>query len=109
MPKAASKSKEEEEVVEIADEEAVEVAEEGQPLVNSITKLEVFSIGYCISYLKYQGNGISAADIKKLVEAGFHTVESVAYAPKKRLVEVKGISEAKADKLQLEGMKIGFR
>jgi hypothetical protein len=28
---------------------------------------------------KQQGNGISAADIKKLIDAGFNTIESVAY------------------------------
>lgn len=42
--------------------------------------------------------GITAADIKKLEEAGFHTIESVAFAPKKMLIMIKGISEAKADK-----------
>lgn len=43
--------------------------------------------------------GISASDIKKLEEAGFHTIEAVAYAPKKELLNIKGISEAKADKV----------
>ena len=38
--------------------------------------------------------------------AGFYTVESVVYAPKKKLMEVKGISEQKADKIQLEAMKL---
>ena len=47
----------------------------------------------------FQGNGISAADIKKLEEAGYFTVEAVAFAPKKILVIIKGISEAKADKI----------
>lgn len=37
--------------------------------------------------------------MKKLEEAGFHTVEAVAYAPKKELLNIKGISEAKADKI----------
>lgn len=37
--------------------------------------------------------------MKKLEEAGFHTVEAVAYAPKKELINIKGISEAKADKI----------
>ena len=46
-----------------------------------------------------QGQGISAADVKKLQEAGYHTVEAVAFAPKKTLITIKGISEAKADKL----------
>ena len=48
---------------------------------------------------KLQANGISATDVKKLEDAGFYTVESVAYAPKKMLLEIKGISDAKADKI----------
>ena len=43
--------------------------------------------------------GIGSADIKKLQEAGFCTVESIAFAPRKSLLAVKGISDAKADKL----------
>lgn len=43
--------------------------------------------------------GIGTADIKKLQEAGFCTVESIAFAPRKTLLAVKGISDAKADKL----------
>lgn len=43
--------------------------------------------------------GIGTADIKKLQEAGFCTVESIAFAPRKSLLAVKGISDAKADKL----------
>lgn len=43
--------------------------------------------------------GIGGADIKKLQEAGFCTVESIAFAPRKSLLAVKGISDAKADKL----------
>lgn len=43
--------------------------------------------------------GINGGDIKKLEEAGFHTVESVAFTPKKNLVTVKGLSEAKVDKI----------
>lgn len=46
-----------------------------------------------------QANGISAADVKKMEEAGYFTVEAVAYAPKKSLLAIKGISEAKADKI----------
>ena len=37
--------------------------------------------------------------MKKLEEAGFYTVEAVAFAPKKMLLSIKGISEAKADKI----------
>ena len=37
-----------------------------------------------------------------LQEAGFYTVESLVYAPKKKLTEIKGVSEQKADKIQME-------
>jgi DNA repair protein RAD51 len=50
--------------------------------------------------------GVSATDVKKLREGGFQTVESVAYATKKRLLAVKGISETKADKLIAEAAKL---
>ncbi|XP_053690330.1 DNA repair protein RAD51 homolog A [Sabethes cyaneus] len=55
---------------------------------------------------KLEVNGITAQDIRKLAEAGFHTVEAVAFAPKKQLLAIKGISEAKADKILLEATKL---
>ncbi|KAI8463444.1 MAG: hypothetical protein J3K34DRAFT_146910 [Monoraphidium minutum] len=53
-----------------------------------------------------QSHGIPAADIKKLREGGIHTVEALAHAPKKELTMIKGISEAKVEKLQREAWKI---
>ena len=50
--------------------------------------------------------GIGAADIKKLQEAGFCTVESIAFAPRKNLLAVKGISDAKADKLAVRKRRL---
>jgi len=38
-------------------------------------------------------------DVKKLKDAGMCTVEAVAYAPRKELLQIKGISEAKVDKI----------
>ena len=58
------------------------------------------------NFLHLQSQGISVADVKKLGDAGYHTVESVAYAPKKALLSIKGISEAKADKIQNEAAKL---
>jgi len=55
---------------------------------------------------KLEGNGISVNDLNKLRENGFHTVESVAFAVKKQLIAIKGISEAKADKIQKEAEKL---
>jgi DNA repair protein RAD51 len=54
---------------------------------------------------KLEGNGITAGDIKKLQDAGLHTIEAVAFTPKKHLLTIKGISEAKAEKLQAEAAK----
>jgi len=53
-----------------------------------------------------EAHGIGSADVKKLREAGYHTVESVVYAPKKALLNIKGISEAKADKVIAEAQKL---
>ena len=53
----------------------------------------------------FQQCGISASDIKKLQEHGYHSVEALAYAPKKELVTIKGISEAKADKVIVRNIR----
>ncbi|XP_075223979.1 RAD51 recombinase homolog spn-A [Lycorma delicatula] len=55
---------------------------------------------------KLEGQGITAGDVKKLEEAGYHTIEAVAFAPKKHLITIKGISEAKADKILSEAAKL---
>ena len=43
-------------------------------------------------------HGITASDIQKFIDAGYNTVEAISYTPKKTLVQVKGISEAKLEK-----------
>lgn len=53
-----------------------------------------------------QAHGISLKDCEKLTEAGYATLEAVAYTPKKLLCQVKGISEAKADKIITQGAHI---
>jgi hypothetical protein len=47
-----------------------------------------------------ENSGIPAADIKKLVEAGVHTVEALAHASSKMLVAIKGLSDVKVLKLK---------
>ena len=54
----------------------------------------------------FEAQGINNGDVNKLKTAGFHTVESVAYATMKKLCEVKGVSEAKALKIAAEAKKI---
>jgi len=53
-----------------------------------------------------ENHGICSSDVKKLIDAGFFTVEGVAYTPKKALLGVKGISETKADKILAEVGKL---
>lgn len=53
-----------------------------------------------------EGGGITSADLKKLKERGFHTVESVAHATRKELAEIKGISDQKVEKLLASAHKM---
>ncbi|KAG6548992.1 hypothetical protein Mapa_009434 [Marchantia paleacea] len=53
-----------------------------------------------------QACGVAATDIKKLKEAGFCTVEAVAYSPKRDLLKIKGLSEAKVDKISEAASKL---
>jgi DNA repair protein RAD51 len=48
--------------------------------------------------------GLTKRDIQLFVDGGYNTVESVAYTPKKALMDIKGISEQKATKILTEGM-----
>lgn len=50
--------------------------------------------------------GIAAADTKKLKDAGLCTVEAVAYSPKKDLLQIKGLSEAKVEKIMEAASKL---
>ena len=48
--------------------------------------------------------GLTKRDIQLFVDAGYNTVESVAYTPRRTLELIKGISEQKAGKILQEGM-----
>ena len=50
--------------------------------------------------------GLSARDIKLIVDGGFNTIESVAYTPRRVLEQIKGISEQKATKVLAEGNQL---
>lgn len=65
-----------------------------------------------IDKIEGNGSGITAADVKKLREKGYHTVESVIHAPKKELCDIKGLSENKVEKILDAAYKfigIGFQ
>ncbi|CUG87408.1 RAD51 protein, putative [Bodo saltans] len=89
------RQREEPEVVEI----------ESTPLVQAQNVDVDSSSGFRVIQV-LEGYGIAGSDIKKLMEAGFFTVESVAYAPKKLILAVKGISDTKAEKIMAECSKL---
>lgn len=49
---------------------------------------------------------MTAGEVRKLQEAGFHTCEALGMATKRELLNVKGIGESKADKILAEGTTI---
>lgn len=59
-----------------------------------------------MSIEKLQDHGINAADIKKLKEAGLNSAMSVIYTTKKDLINVKGLSEQKVEKILEAARKI---
>ncbi|KAK2073561.1 hypothetical protein P8C59_007838 [Phyllachora maydis] len=50
--------------------------------------------------------GLTKRDIQLVVDGGFHTVESVAYTPRRVLEQIKGVSEGKATKILAEASKL---
>ena len=53
-----------------------------------------------------QSHGINVADIKKLKTAGICTIRGLQMVTKKRLCNIKGLSEAKVDKMKEAVLKI---
>ena len=74
-------------IIEKAEDEEEEAnqAEESGPEFHELDKL--------------QEGGINSSDIQKLKDAGFNSLEAISYTAKKNLVLIKGLSEAKIDKI----------
>ena len=79
--------------------------EESTATTSTLATEEAESIGP-LPVSALEAHGVASGDVKKLRDAGYHTVESITYAPKKMLLAIKGISEAKADKILAEGQKL---
>eukprot|EP00048_Salpingoeca_helianthica_P023710 m.26499 g.26499 ORF g.26499 m.26499 type:complete len:340 (-) comp8943_c0_seq1:259-1278(-) len=74
--------------------------------VTTASTVDEEDVGGPTLVMKLEQYGIPSGDIKKLQDAGFYTVESVAYATRKALVGIKGISEQKAEKILTEAAKL---
>uniref|UniRef100_A0A8R7U881 Rad51-like C-terminal domain-containing protein n=1 Tax=Triticum urartu TaxID=4572 RepID=A0A8R7U881_TRIUA len=46
-----------------------------------------------------KASGIATLDVKRLKDVGLYIVEYVAYTPRRDLLQIKGIGEAKVDKI----------
>lgn len=56
-----------------------------------------------------QRGGINVQDIKKLQDAGFTTIGSVLQCSNRQLLNIKGLSEAKVDKIRDVARKLDSR
>merc|ERR1712050_39808 len=59
-----------------------------------------------ISINKLQAFGVPMTNIKKLYDKGIYSVEALVRTPKKDLTAIKGLSEAKVDKILKEAKKL---
>ena len=107
MQKAKNKKKEKRKEKEKENEEEIEVEEVQESIAqNEDTEQEYHPIQLL------EGNGINKNDIAKLEEAGYFSLEALAYTPKKNLVIIKGLSEVKVDKIVaavFEILKLGIQ
>jgi len=53
--------------------------------------------------------GVQQTDVKKLQDMGFRTVESVIMSTKRKLADIKGLSDAKVEKIKEGANKIGMQ
>lgn len=83
--------------------------EDAGPL--DVLKLQVSLYIICVyKYILYsellQSNNINPRDIKLLQQASLHTVESVTYATRRQLLNIKGLGESKVDHIMKEASKL---
>jgi hypothetical protein len=78
-----------------------DVNEDNIPFI-PIERLEVsISFAYNTFNSEFQQSGINLSDIKKLRDGGFHTVDAIAYAARKEILAVRGMSEQKAERISV--------
>ncbi|KAI1719415.1 rad51 domain-containing protein [Ditylenchus destructor] len=98
----ARKSKEKKDIVNDVDKCAEDLA---AAMADNDVEMEDKPKGYML-ISRLEQYGINPSDIKKLREAGYYTIESVARAPKKELLNVRGLSDVKVDKISDETHRI---
>eukprot|EP01036_Dinobryon_divergens_P025927 gene25927-34522_t len=93
----------------------MQVARNAVAAVEEYNENEEMAVAVCYHRIEeLENHGVNRNDIAKLKTAGFNTIEAIAHATLRKLLEVKGISEQKAQKIKeiiktTEIVKIGFQ
>eukprot|EP00930_Biecheleria_cincta_P037138 TRINITY_DN25481_c1_g1_i1.p1 TRINITY_DN25481_c1_g1~~TRINITY_DN25481_c1_g1_i1.p1 ORF type:complete len:375 (-),score=84.53 TRINITY_DN25481_c1_g1_i1:381-1505(-) len=66
-------------------------AQDGEPGITRLDRL--------CAPVEHQGAGLSKADLNALMEHGIHCVETIAFQPLRKLMEIKGIGDQKAQRI----------
>lgn len=90
------------------DDEAGSVAQEAEAAEANLTVADVTQTKHVVSPIDdLTKSGVATMDIKRLKDAGIHTIQSLLMHTKKALGNVKGISEAKVDKIIAAAAELG--
>lgn len=90
---------------EVAQEHAAQssAAAEAEGAVDEpgITKLDLLC-----APVEHRGAGLSKGDLKLLLDSGIHCVETIAFMPLRKLTDIKGIGEQKANKIMMAAKQL---
>ncbi|VDK78016.1 unnamed protein product [Litomosoides sigmodontis] len=78
----------------------MQMMEQVVPRQDDQTELDDYEMNFYQDVELLQSHGINVADIKKLLGVGICTIKGVMMTTRKRLCDVKGLSEAKVDKIK---------
>lgn len=81
-----------------------ELEGKSQDLAGDVVEPEDAGVNTYQEIDKLEAVGVNVADIKKLKAAGFYTIASIVMATSASLQQIKGMSEAKLQKI-MEGVK----
>uniref|UniRef100_A0A0R3RQQ7 Meiotic recombination protein DMC1/LIM15 homolog n=1 Tax=Elaeophora elaphi TaxID=1147741 RepID=A0A0R3RQQ7_9BILA len=84
----------------------MQMMEQVVPRQDDQTELNDYEMSFYQDVELLQSHGINVADIKKLLAVGICTVKGIMMTTRKRLCDVKGLSEAKVDKIKEVACKL---
>lgn len=73
---------------------------------NSVDEAGITKLERLCSPAEHGGAGLTKGDLNNLLEAGIHCVETIAFMQIRKLLEVKGIGEQKAQRIMLSAKQL---